>query len=57
MAPLALSMTKQSLNDIAAGLYNEPALKERARQSVYSQDFAEGRRAFAARRTPQFSGR
>jgi enoyl-CoA hydratase/carnithine racemase len=57
MAPLALSMTKKSLNEIAAGLYNEPALKERARQSVHSQDFAEGRRAFAARRPPQFTGR
>ena len=56
MAPLALSLTKQSLNDIAAGLYNEPALKERSRQSVHSHDFAEGRAAFAARRTPKFTG-
>jgi enoyl-CoA hydratase/carnithine racemase len=56
MAPLALQATKQSLNDIAAGLYCEPVLKERARQSVYSQDFAEGRAAFAQRRVPQFTG-
>jgi enoyl-CoA hydratase len=56
MAPMALSMTKKSLNEIAAGLYNEPALKERARQSVFSQDFTEGRNAFAARRAPQFTG-
>ena len=56
MAPLALQATKKSLNDIAAGLYNEPALKERSRQSVYSQDFAEGRAAFAERRTPKFTG-
>jgi len=56
MAPSALAHTKKSLNEIAAGLYNEPALKERARQSVYSQDFAEGRAAFAERRAPQFSG-
>jgi enoyl-CoA hydratase/carnithine racemase len=56
MAPLALAQTKKSLNDIAAGLYNEPALKERSRQSVYSQDFAEGRAAFAERRTPKFTG-
>ncbi len=56
MAPLALSMTKKSLNEIAAGLYNEPALKARARQSVLSQDFTEGRNAFAARRAPQFTG-
>jgi enoyl-CoA hydratase/carnithine racemase len=56
MAPLALSLTKKSLNDIAAGIYNEPALKERSRQSVHSHDFAEGRAAFAQRRTPKFTG-
>ena len=56
MAPLALAHTKKSLNEIAAGLYNEPALKERSRQSVYSHDFAEGRAAFAERRAPKFTG-
>ncbi len=56
MAPLALSLTKKSLNEIAAGLYNEPALKERSRQSIHSHDFAEGRAAFAERRKPQFTG-
>lgn len=56
MAPLALSLTKQSLNEIASGLYSEPALKERSRQSVHSNDFAEGRSAFAERRPPQFTG-
>jgi enoyl-CoA hydratase/carnithine racemase len=56
MAPLALQATKKSLNDIAAGLYNEPALKERSRKSVYSQDFAEGRAAFSERRAPKFTG-
>jgi enoyl-CoA hydratase/carnithine racemase len=57
MAPLALSATKKSLNEIAAGLYSEPALKERSRQSIHSQDFAEGRAAFAQRRPPKFTGR
>ena len=56
MAPLALAQTKKSLNEIAAGLYNEPALKERSRQSVYSHDFTEGRAAFAERRAPKFTG-
>ena len=57
MAPLALQATKKSLNEIAAGLYSEPALKERSRQSVHTQDFTEGRAAFAERRTPKFTGR
>lgn len=56
MAPLALSLTKKSLNEIAAGMYNEPALTERSRQSALNQDFSEGTRAFAARRAAQFNG-
>ena len=56
MAPLALAQTKKSLNEITAGLYSEPLLKERSRQSVHSQDFAEGRAAFAERRQPKFTG-
>jgi enoyl-CoA hydratase/carnithine racemase len=56
MAPLALASTKKSLNEIASGLYNEPALKERSRHSVFSHDFAEGRAAFAQRRSPKFKG-
>jgi enoyl-CoA hydratase/carnithine racemase len=56
MAPLALSQTKKSLNEIASGLYSEPALKDRSRQSVHSHDFSEGRAAFAERRPPHFTG-
>jgi len=57
MSPLALQATKKSLNEIGAGLYCAPVLKERSRQSVHSADFAEGRAAFAERRTPRFTGR
>ena len=57
MSPLALQATKKSLNEIGAGLYCEPVLKERSRQSVHSADFVEGRAAFAERRPPQFTGR
>jgi enoyl-CoA hydratase/carnithine racemase len=56
MSPLALQTTKKSLNEIGAGLYCEPVLKERSRQSVHSADFAEGRAAFAERRPPRFTG-
>ena len=55
MAPLALSLTKKSLNEIASGLYSEPALRDRSRRTVYSHDFAEGRTAFAERRAPKFT--
>ncbi len=57
MAPLALQATKQSLNEVAGGMYCEPVLKERARQSVHSGDFAEGRAAFTERRPAVFTGR
>lgn len=57
LAPLAAQTTKRSLNEIAAGRYDEPALRERERLTQASADFAEGRRAFAERRPPQFSGR
>ncbi len=57
LGPLAAQATKRSLNEIAAGRYDEPALRERQRLTQSSADFAEGRRAFAERRPPQFSGR
>jgi enoyl-CoA hydratase/carnithine racemase len=56
MAPIALTSTKKSLNEIATGLYSEPSLQERSRHSVYSHDFAEGRAALTERRTPKFTG-
>jgi enoyl-CoA hydratase/carnithine racemase len=57
LAPLAAQATKRSLNEIAAGRYDEPALRERERLTQASSDFAEGRAAFAARRAPRFTGR
>jgi enoyl-CoA hydratase/carnithine racemase len=57
LAPLAAQATKRSLNEIAAGLYDEPALRARERLTQSSADFAEGRAALAQRRAPRFEGR
>ena len=57
LAPLAVQETKRSLNEIALGHYNEQRLREREHTSCASDDFAEGRAAFAERRKPVFRGR
>lgn len=57
MAPLAVQAVKQSLNEIAAGHYDEPALRAREVVTTQSRDFAEGRAAYAERRPPRFIGR
>jgi len=57
LAPLAAQATKRSLNEIAAGDYDLPRLREREALTQSSADFAEGRAALAARRAPRFSGR
>jgi enoyl-CoA hydratase/carnithine racemase len=57
LAPLAMQATKRSLNEIAAGLVDEPAMRAREALTGASADFAEGRAAFAARRPPRFAGR
>ena len=57
LAPLAVQETKRSLNEIAAGDYNEARLRAREQASSASEDFAEGRAAFAQRRAPVFRGR
>lgn len=57
LAPLAAQEVKRSLNEIAAGLMDLPALHARQALTAQSQDFAEGRRAFAEKRKPVFTGR
>lgn len=57
LAPLAAQATKRSLNEIAAGHFDEVTLRERERLTQSSADFAEGRAAFAGRRAPRFEGR
>ena len=57
LAPLAAQTTKQSLNDIAEGRWDMAQLRTRETLTAQSQDFAEGRRAFAEKRIPRFVGR
>ena len=57
LAPLAAQETKKSLNEIASGAIDWPALREREALTSTSADFAEGRAAFAERRKPVFVGR
>ena len=57
MAPLSTQATKQTLNEIAAGCYDERRLRERESMTTRSVDFAEGRAAFGERRPARFSGR
>ncbi len=57
LAPLALRTMKQSIDELARGQFDAQALRERERAALASDDFAEGRRAFAQRRPPDFTGR
>lgn len=57
LAPLVVQATKRSIAEIAQGDYDEARLRQREHASCISEDFAEGRAAFAQRRPPQFRGR
>ena len=57
LSPLALRGMKQSLNEIAAGLFDERAARDRAAASFRTQDFHEGRQAMAEKRPARFTGR
>lgn len=57
LAPIAVQGTKQSLLDIASGRADIGTLRAREQAAADSDDFTEGRRAFAERRIPRFSGR
>ncbi len=56
-APLAVQGMKQSLNEIARGDADLPRLRQREARCAASADLAEGLAAWAAQRSPRFSGR
>jgi enoyl-CoA hydratase/carnithine racemase len=57
LAPLAAQSMKQSLNEIARGEFDVARVRAREQATVDSEDFAEGRKAFAQRRKPVWKGR
>ncbi|MBU1361751.1 MAG: enoyl-CoA hydratase/isomerase family protein [Gammaproteobacteria bacterium] len=57
LAPLAVEALKRSLNDLARGEFDLAPLDARQRASMESEDFAEGRRAFAEKRAPVWKRR
>ena len=56
LAPMALASLKASLNEISAGEVDMSRLNERFVRLKSSDDFAEGRSAFAERRAPKWKG-
>ena len=56
LAPLALESLKLSLNELARGEFDLSRLRAREQATMESDDFKEGRRAFAERRAPVWKG-
>ncbi len=57
LAPLAAQLTKRSIREIAAGTDEAAVIRQRQDLTASSQDFLEGRQAFAQKRKPHFTGR
>lgn len=57
MAPLALLGMKKHLNRIAYGVLDAAALRADIARAAASEDLREGAAAWAAKRTPKFTGR
>ena len=56
-APLAVRGMKQSLDEIAGGVFEPARLRERETECAASDDLREGLAAFAERREPRFNAR
>lgn len=57
LAPLALASMKRSINEIGRGEIDHQRIDARRQEIRSTEDFQEGLRAFAERRSPRFQGR